>query len=440
MRWDDIEKYVIKHKASGIYRYYRRVPTEVQHLESRTHVKASLKTKNLKEALERAETIHRATEKLWRAMLAGNDNASSMAQYGAAVKAAQSLGFTYQPMIDVADLPIAELERRVAIAQQHIDRSSTIVHAVMGTAATPSPRISDIWSLYEEHNRAGLLGMSHGQMAKHKISRERALRYAQDLLGDMELSAIKRTDVLRFRDWWTSKIESEGLKAYSANRSFSDIAGMLAAIDTALHTEYRKPWTQARIKETNATKLGKRESFSNEFIQEKLLAPGALDAMNEDARLIVYTMVETGCRLGEVCNLRPEDIKLDDEIPHIEIAERDDRRQKTSHSVRRIPLVGISLWAMKQRPNGFRRYQDKADVASALINKVLKSSDLRPTTRHTIYSLRHSFQQRIENAGASDRMQTDLMGHSFDRPVYGDGSEMKRRQEFLDGIKFNWPQ
>lgn len=46
---------------------------------------------------------------------------------------------------------------------------------------------------------------------------------------------------------------------------------------------------------------------------------------------------------------------------------------------------------------------------------------------------------RIENAGASDRMQADLMGHEFGRPAYGDGAEMKRRQEFLEGIKFRWP-
>lgn len=52
-------------------------------------------------------------------------------------------------------------------------------------------------------------------------------------------------------------------------------------------------------------------------------------------------------RLGEVCNLRLIDIKLDDEVPHVEVAERTDRRQKTDYSVRRIPLVGVALWAMK---------------------------------------------------------------------------------------------
>ena len=167
-----------------------------------------------------------------------------------------------------------------------------------------------------------------------------------------------------------------------------------------------------------------------------MLKDGALDTMNEEARSIVYIMIETGMRLGEVCNLRPQDIRLVDEVPHIEVAERTDRRQKTEHSIRRVPLVGVALWAMKKHPNGFPRYQDKADSASALINKVMSSAGLRPTDRHTVYSFRHTFQDRIENANASDRMQADLMGHEFGRPSYGDGAEMKRRQALLEAIRF----
>ena len=151
-------------------------------------------------------------------------------------------------------------------------------------------------------------------------------------------------------------------------------------------------------------------------------------------------MVETGLRLGEVYNLRPQDIRLEDDVPHVEVADRDDRRQKTDYSIRRVPLVGVSLWAMQQRPAGFARYQDKADHASALINKVMRSAELMPSDDHTVYSLRHSFQARLENAGCSHRMQADLMRHEFGRPAYGDGPEMKRRREFLKSIMFAWPQ
>ncbi|MEY9163704.1 hypothetical protein ABIE78_001823 [Sinorhizobium fredii] len=81
MRSDDFSRYVVKHPASGIYRYYRRVPTVVAHLDKRAHVKKSLKTKDLKTALERAEQVHEAAENFWRALLAGNNNEHAFARY-----------------------------------------------------------------------------------------------------------------------------------------------------------------------------------------------------------------------------------------------------------------------------------------------------------------------------------------------------------------------
>lgn len=446
---DSVSKYV-QQQPSGVYRYYRRVPQEVlAKTGGAPHLKKSLKTKNHKEALEKAEEIHKQTNKLWMTIASGNDNTSTIEQYERAVKAAQSLGFTYKPVAEVAASPTDEVEDRTVVAVRYIDSSVSIARGVTGTAPDPSPRISNIWELYEKYNKAGLTGMSPRQTSKHKVSRERAIKYLQDLLQDAKLADITRNDVLRFRDWWIDKIakgskssdgkEKASLKAYSANRSFSDIKGMLTVIDDALHTNYRTAWDKVRLKETNATKLDKRMPFPVEWVRDVILKEGALDNLNEVARHIVYIMAETGMRLGEVCNLRPQDIRLDDEVPHVEVAERVDRRQKTDYSIRRIPLVGVALWAAKQHPDGFSRYADKADSASAIINKIMDKNGLRPTARHTVYSLRHTFQDRIENAEASDRMQADLMGHEFGRPTYGDGAEMKRRRDFLSTIKFDVP-
>lgn len=434
----DITKYV-QRQPSGIYRYYRRVPVEVAQHDKRTFIKVSLKTKNHKEALEKAQGVHDATERLWSAMASGNDNKPEWERYEAAIRTAQSLGFAYRPVAEIAAGNFEDLYVRSKQAAELSDTQPAAAKAIVGLVDSPNPRISDIWKMYEQFNQAGFMGMSPKQFEKHKVSRERAITYLSELLNDLHLKDISRADALRFRQWWTDKISDEGLKAYSANRSFSDLKGMLGVIDNALHTNFRDPWDGIRIKETNATKLERRYPFSAKWIQDEILKDGVLDGMNHEARMIVYTMIETGMRLGEVCNLRPIDIKLDDEVPHVEVAERTDRRQKTDYSVRRIPLVGVALWAMKQAPDGFPRYADNADSASAAINKYLRSKELCPTDRHTVYSLRHSFQDRIENAKASDRMQADLMGHEFGRPTYGDGSEMKRRRAFLNTIKFKWP-
>ncbi|WFN87051.1 DUF6538 domain-containing protein [Agrobacterium pusense] len=134
MKSEDVSKYVLRDSSSGIYRYYRRVPTEVSHLDKRAHVKKSLKTKSHKEALERAESIHSASEAYWRALVQGKGAIGAIEEYEAAVRAAQSLGFTYKPAGDVSQIDIVELDRRFRIAEQNFDISTTIADGVLGTA------------------------------------------------------------------------------------------------------------------------------------------------------------------------------------------------------------------------------------------------------------------------------------------------------------------
>ena len=53
-------------------------------------------------------------------------------------------------------------------------------------------------------------------------------------------------------------------------------------------------------------------------------------------------------RLGEAVGLLKSDIKLDSDIPHIELKPHLWRSLKTKGSERNIPLVGFSLWACKR--------------------------------------------------------------------------------------------
>jgi integrase len=132
-------------------------------------------------------------------------------------------------------------------------------------------------------------------------------------------------------------------------------------------------------------------------------------------------MVETGCRPSEICNLTPDSIKHTDRVPHLVIRARtlgdldwdaepdvtandereafEPRRLKTTDSARTVPLVGISLEVFKKYPNGFPRYFEGEVAASAAINNYLKDRKLRPTKNHTLYSLRHTFEDRLTRAG-----------------------------------------
>lgn len=444
---DDVALYVKPHPDSGVYRYYRRVPAEAAAFDRRAFIKQSLKTKSLAEAQRRAIPVHDACVALWQNLIAGAGALSSWQKYETAVKLATSLGFTYRSAAEIANESADDILSRIEKVQEHTG-APQVEDALLGTVPEPDNRLSGLLELYVEHNVDGLAGLSPNQFKKHKTSRMRAIGYLIGVIGDKKITEITRRDALRFKLWWRDKVMAEGLTAYAANRSFSDIRGMLKPIDIALETDCVAVWAGISVAETNATALAKRPPLPPSWVRDRILAEGALDGLPLQARCIVYIFAETGMRPGgEIANLRGAiDIKLEgDEIdgvpfvPHVQVVERTDRRQKSKNAVRRIPLVGVALWAARQCPDGFPDYADKGDVLSDEIGHYLRTNGLLPTEEHVFYSLRHTFQDRIENAGCSERMQADLMGHEFGRPVYGDGPELVRRQALLKAIAFPVP-
>ena len=432
---------ISKRTDSNVYFYYRRVPKAVQHLDRRGVIRISLSTTDEVEARVAARRLDRELEDLWAALAMGHDTTAAFERYEAAVSVAKMLGFSYRPVREIGAASIEEIVERVLAAKSRRNEPA-VVEAILGGAPDPDVMVSDLWKVYHRHRAAELKGMSPRQLEKHRRSRERAMENVQAVLGNMALKDITRGDVRRYRDSWAERVAAGEITAETANRGFADVKGMISVVDEALQTEFSTPWRSMNIRRRGKNKEKKRTRppYSSDFIQTKLLRPGVLNGLNLDARLIVYTMVETGLRLGEACNLRGHgiDVFIDAKIPYVEIEERDDREQKTAYSIRRVPLVGVSLWALRQAKHGFKRYFDKGDSASAVINKFLRENGLRPSPKHSVYSLRHSFQDRLLAAGAPDRLQTDLMGHEFDREVYGEGASMEQKLELLTRIKFQW--
>lgn len=149
-------------------------------------------------------------------------------------------------------------------------------------------------------------------------------------------------------------------------------------------------------------------------------------------------MIETGLRPSEIVNLREGTIMLDAPIPHVRVMP-DGRRLKTGDSEREMPLVDVALAAMKLRPGGFPRYRDKASALSATVNKFLSENGLRPTRDHSVYSLRHSFKDRLVALEAPDSLIDCLMGHKTYKPKYGKGPSLELKLKFLERAAFRVP-
>jgi integrase len=242
-------------------------------------------------------------------------------------------------------------------------------------------------------------------------------------------------DAIDYSEWWRERVLEDGVAAKTGNKDIGQLSRMLKEMSVRRRLNLPDIFKGLRLKgETEKTRC----PFETDFIQNRLLAESALASLNEDARFVLYVIMETGLRPSEVVNLTASAIRLDAPIPHLKIMP-EGRRLKTDDSEREIPLVGVALAAMKRRPEGFPRYRDKSSGLSATLNKYLTENRLRPTPDHTVYSLRHSFKDRLVAVEAPDSLIDSLMGHKTYKPKYGKGPSLELKLKFLQRISLTVP-
>lgn len=176
-----------------------------------------------------------------------------------------------------------------------------------------------------------------------------------------------------------------------------------------------------------------RPSFSRDHIRNVLI-PHNYKTISPECKYLIYIMADTGARIKEIVGLEDEDINLQADIPHIHIRPNNIRQLKTKPSVRTIPLVGSALQAFREMNGPFKHYLGRSDRISATTNKYLSENGLFPTSDHTLYSLRHSFEDRLTAVEPPEKIQAILMGHKYNREKYGEGATLEQKHKWLQKI------
>lgn len=419
-------------QRGGVWYMRRRRPTRFAAVEPRMHVQISLSTDSRREAEEKAPRAWSQLVAAWEARLHG-DTAEAEARFAAAQEIAQLRGFRYISAEAVRALPVADRLARIEAIPEHPARGPDPIEAAALLGAMPEPEISveRALELYWSLARDKTIGMSADQFRRWRNPRIKAVRNFVDVVGNKPLAAITRDDFLSFRAAWLDRVEAGDVKASSANKDFIHLGDVLKTVNEQKRLGLDLPLGGLAFK---PGRKAKRAAFSREWILEKLLAPGALDGMNHEARGILLLMINTGMRPSEICGLTRETIRLSDPVPHVSVEEGPDRRLKTEHAERRIPLLGVSLEAARAHPDGFPRYRARPAQISAAANKFLRENGLLETERHTLYSLRHAFEDRMLAAGIDDRVRRDLFGHSLTRERYGDGATLEHAARLLEPV------
>ena len=427
-------------RRNGTWHFARRVPTEFAHLDRRGVVRHSTKIRIASDraavhASRVAEKFNSSLELHWRA-LADSDSREGLDSYTEARRRARQLGFDYVENAQLVAAPAAErLERLETLVTNDLVNDGGAREAVLGLKKKPVFKVSKIFEEYEAETKDQILDLSPDQLRIWRNARKRVVKSFAGVVGDKLITELTVDDAIDFRNFWRDRVVQEGIAAKSANREVGQLSGMIKELNILRRLGLPDLFKGLRLK----GEVDKEPTpYETKFVQNRLLADGALDGLNEDARYIIYVIADTGLRPSEVVNLNRKTIHLNARIPYVSVLP-DGRRLKTDDSLREIPLVGAALAALKAKPDGFPRYRDNSSTFSATANKFLLENGLRPTEEHTVYSLRHSFKDRLIAAEAQDSLIDSLMGHDTYKPKYGKGPSLELKRKYLQRIAFKPP-
>ena len=365
----------------GVYYFTRHVPNDLQQHYQKPRIVMCLKTRSKNGALKASHALSSKLDDFW-----------------------------LQMRISHMEVPAAEL----LISGQPIE-----------TFTSCATKLSDALEKY-----CRLKGINRSK--QFFLSANRNIGYVIKHLGNRPIDAYSSSDAAAFRDWLTSR----NLSSASIRRIFSTVR---AVITLTIQEDGIKCGNAFAKTFLPNDARPKRASISPEDI--KRVQKICLD-MADERRLLVALISDTGMRLSEGLGLIWDDIHLYHEHPHISLMPHPWRPLKTDGSKRLIPLVGAAHEAVKimhrQRstPFLFNSYTDatscNGNSCSAALNKWLKHY----VPDAVIHSFRHSFRDRLRNAGVQSEMIDQLGGWSNQSvgQRYGDGFDLRTLQKALDLI------
>ena len=373
-------------RKRGIYYYSRRVPKALQERLNKHRVSFSLRTRSIVKARALAARVTSRLDVVWAELWLENQ--------GIMLK----------------------------------DRSSEPLHETLPPSVHKTTIcIADASSQY-------LRLKGHAKNALFHTTTQRNTGYLIDCLGNIEITAIGRSEAGKFRDFLINK----GLSHTSIRRVFSTVKAMLNMAISEFGLNCANPFSRLFI--PNIGEKTKRPPISSDNIHAIQRECMVLD---DRKRWLIALISDTGLRLAEAVGLVRSDVKLDDIIPHVIVQVHPWRPLKTLSSARIVPLVGAAKWAAERAIVEaksaflFPEYASldgcNANSASAALNKWLKP---RVPENTVIHSFRHALRDRLRQCEAPADIvdalggwTTQGVGHS-----YGTGYTLEVKAKWMQKI------
>ncbi len=231
---------------------------------------------------------------------------------------------------------------------------------------------------------------------KDGLKSQRLAERLMALTGDIPISKIDEDVIKRL----ISKLEGSGIKGATINR-------YLATIKTLLR-HHRQPWEHIKLKKENK---GRIRVISRE--EESVIVNMLRNTEHKSRRYyfpevadLVEVLVDTGCRLSEVLDLRYEDINFETNLISIWINKGDRPR-----SIPMTERVGAIL--KSRRVNGaIKPFTIDKHQAGNAWDWVRKEMGFIDDPEFVLHALRHTTATRLIDKGVDLYTVKEWLGHS----------------------------
>jgi integrase len=234
-----------------------------------------------------------------------------------------------------------------------------------------------------------------------------------EFAGDMALADIRRTQV---QDWIDHLAENRGQGAATQQRRLTSMRAIVNKAIKDMELDCKNPFEKHELVAPETMK--ERLPFHTSHL-EKLATYLRAGKLKPETRLMLTLMLETTAGVAEVGGLDWEDVRLDDDIPHLKFRPNAHRGLKTVDRPRDFPLVGegLELLRVHRRTSGgrgavFSTSAQNFHSLSARLTKAVRAAGVPKSTRLTAYSSRHTFEEAMRVAGVEYDLQQYLMGHA----------------------------
>ena len=369
----------------GVYYFRRKVPNDVQQHYERPQIVICLKTKSKSAAIKASRSIASKLDDFWLQM---------------------------------------------RIADMDVPASHLLVKGKPKDAFTSyASSLSDALATY-----CSLKGADRTTL--FFTAAKRNVGYVLEHLGDRPIDTYSSADAASFRDWLIDR----GLTSSSISRIFGTVRAVINLIIQEHGLDCRNAFANIFLPKKAEEKRKPIPKYEIMQIQKTCLEVG------DERRLVIALISDTGMRLSEALGLVWGDVRLDHEYPHINLVEHPWRQLKTSGSKRLVPLVRVSLEAVKvMHQQGFSTQflfpsytsatKCNGNSASAALNKWLKQY----TGQGVIHSFRHSFRDRLREAEVDVEL-TDQLGGWASSSIgqsYGSGHTLRQKYNAMQRIVLN---